>query len=220
MSRTFITATGTGIGKTLVTSILTRQLRAQGKSVSALKPLISGFTEETFQDSDTAELLRAMDRPVTPETIAEVSPWRFAAPLSPDMAAIREGRSIDFLKLIEFCGGPELTDHTLIEGVGGAFVPVGDNHTVADWIAEMDIPALVVCGSYLGTLSHTIATLEALANRRVTVTGIIISESPDSPVPLAETQATLGRFVGTVEIACVPRVEDWSKAPDLTGLIG
>ncbi len=219
MTRTFITATGTGIGKTLVTSILTRQLRAQGKSVRALKPLISGFTDETRDASDTAELLRAMDRPVTPETIAEISPWRFEAPLSPDMAAVREGRTIDFLKLIEFCEGPELTDHTLIEGVGGAFVPVGDNHTVADWIAEMNVPALLVCGSYLGTLSHTIATLEALANRRVTVTGIIISESPESPVPLAETQATLGRFVGTVEMVTLPRVSDWMAAPNLTSLV-
>jgi dethiobiotin synthetase len=219
MTRTFITATGTGIGKTLVTGILTRQLRAQGKSVRALKPIISGFTDDTARESDTAELLRAMDRPVTPETIADISPWRFTEPLSPDMAAMREGRTIDFLKLIEFCDGPELTDHTLIEGVGGAFVPVGDNHTVADWIAEMAVPALLVCGSYLGTLSHTIATLEALANRRVTVTGIIISESPESPVPLSETQATLGRFVGTVEIACVPRIGVWQDAPNLTSLV-
>lgn len=220
MTRTFITATGTGIGKTLVTSVLTRQLRAQGKTVRALKPVISGFTDETLAESDTAELLRAMDRPVNSETIADISPWRFAEPLSPDMAAIREGRSIDFLKLIELSERPEQTDHTLIEGVGGAFVPLTDNHTVADWIAELSIPVLLVCGSYLGTLSHTIATLEALNNRRVTVTGIIISESPDSPVPLAETQAALGRFVGTVEIACLPRISSWQEALDLTGLVG
>lgn len=219
MSRTFITATGTGIGKTLVTSVLTRQLRAKGKSVRALKPVISGFNDETACESDTAELLRAMDRPVTPETIHEISPWRFEAPLSPDMAALREGKIIDFLKLIEFCDTTDGADHTLIEGVGGAFVPLNDNHTVADWIAELSIPALLVCGSYLGTLSHTIATLEALANRRVAVTGIIISESPDGPVPLAETQATLRRFAGAAEIVCLPRIGGWSEAPDLTGLV-
>lgn len=186
----------------------------------ALKPVISGFTDETLNESDTAELLRAMDRPVTPETIADISPWRFAAPISPDMAASREGRTIDFRKLIEFCNRPEDADHTLIEGVGGAFVPLNDNHTVADWIAELSIPALLVCGSYLGTLSHTIATLAALNNRRVTVTGIIISESPDSPVPLAETRAALGRFVGSIEISCLPRLSGWNDAPDLAGLIG
>ena len=74
MTSTFITATGTGIGKTLVTSLLTRQLRAKGKTVRALKPVISGFTDETLAESDTAELLRAMDRPVTPETITDISP--------------------------------------------------------------------------------------------------------------------------------------------------
>jgi dethiobiotin synthetase len=219
MIRTFITATGTGIGKTLVTSVLTRQLRAQGKTVRALKPVISGFTDKTLAESDTAELLRAMDRPVTPETIAEISPWRFEAPLSPDMAAIREGRSIDFLKLIEFCNAPVQADHILIEGVGGAFVPLNENHLVADWIAELNIPALLVCGSYLGTLSHSIATLEALNNRRVAVTGIIISQSPEGPVPLSEVQATLGRFVGAAEIVCLPRVEEWNTAPDLTALV-
>lgn len=220
MTRTFITATGTGIGKTLVTSVLTRQLRAKGKTVRALKPVISGFSDATLDDSDTAELLRAMDRPLTPESIADISPWRFAEPISPDMAAIREGRTIDFRKLIEFCKAPVDAEHILIEGVGGAFVPLNDNHTVADWIAELSIPAILVCGSYLGTLSHTIATLEALNNRRVTVTGIIISESPESPVPMAETAAALGRFVGTVEIACLSHMNHWMNAPDLTNLIG
>ena len=219
MTSTFITATGTGIGKTLVTSLLTRQLRAKGKTVRALKPVISGFTDETLAESDTAELLRAMDRPVTPETITDISPWRFAEPLSPDMAAIREGRTIDFLKLIKFCDTPEGAEHTLIEGVGGAFVPLDDIHTVADWIVELSIPAVLVCGSYLGTLSHTIATAEALAARRVTVSAIIISESLESPVPLQETQASLAQFVGPIPILRLPRLQSWIDAPDHTVLV-
>ncbi|MEN3976099.1 dethiobiotin synthase [Emcibacter sp. SYSU 3D8] len=219
MTRTFITATGTAIGKTLVTSLLARQLRAQGRTVRALKPVISGFSDATLDQSDTAELLRAMDLPVTPQTIQEISPWRFEAPLSPDMAALREGRTIDFRQLIDFCEGPADAEHTLIEGVGGAFVPLDDDHTVADWIAALRAPALLVCGSYLGTLSHTIATLEALAQRRVRVTGIILSESPESPVPLAETQATLERFVGPIPVLGLPRLTPRTDTPDFTALV-
>jgi len=217
VKRTFITATGTGIGKTLVTDVLTRQLRRQGKSVKALKPIISGFTESTVDESDTATLLRAMDQPVTPETIQAISPWRFMAPLSPDMAALREGRTVDFLKLIEFCDEAD-ADHVLIEGVGGAFVPLDDSHVVADWIAALGAPAILVCGTYLGTLSHTIATVEALANRNVTVCGVVISESPEGAVSVLETQTTLSRFLGPIPIACLPRITDWKDAPDLTPL--
>ena len=219
MNRTFITSTGTGIGKTLLTEVLIRQLRRQKKSVRALKPLISGISDATWADSDTARILDALGDSVTPENIARVSPWRFEAPLSPDMAAIREGRSVDFLKLIDFCEMPRSADHVLIEGVGGAFVPLNDGHVVADWIAELGIPALLVCGSYLGTLSHTIATVAALATRRVTVSGIIISESEDSPVPLEETRASMARFTGPIPIVCLPRVASWTEAPDLTPLL-
>ena len=219
MKRTFITATGTGIGKTLVTDVLTRQLRRQGKSVQALKPIISGFTDDTLDESDTAMLLRAMDQPVNPETIQAISPWRFIAPLSPDMAALREGRTVDFLKLIEFCDKAD-ADHVLIEGVGGAFVPLDNGHVVADWIAALGACAILVCGSYLGTLSHTIATVQALANRNVIISGIVISESVEGAVSVEETQTTLARFLGPVPIACLPRLRDWSEAPDLTRMIG
>ncbi|MBI1180422.1 MAG: dethiobiotin synthase [Alphaproteobacteria bacterium] len=219
MTRLFVTATGTGIGKTLATSLLVRQLRAQGETVAALKPVISGFTDETAAESDTAELLRALDRPMTHEAVAQISPWRFAAPLSPDMAAAREGRAVPFGDLISFCCEPRDADHVLIEGVGGAFVPLDGRHLVADWIAALGIPALLVCGSYLGTLSHTISTLEALRNRHVFLAGILISESETSPVPPEEIRDSLQRFCGPVPILNLPRLRHWSEAPDLTGLV-
>jgi dethiobiotin synthetase len=218
MNRLFVTSTGTGIGKTLVTAVLVRQLRAAGRGALALKPIISGFEDASAGESDTGVLLRAMDRPVVADEIAAVSPWRFSASLSPDMAARREGREIDVAALTAFCAGAR-ADHVLIEGVGGAFVPLDARRTVADWIAALDIPALLVAGSYLGTLSHTIATLEALAARRVTVRAIVVSESPESPVPLEETRASLARFVGGVPIALLPRIADWTQAPDLTPLV-
>ena len=80
--------------------------------------------------------------------------------------------------------------------------------TVLDWVAELDVPALVVVGSYLGTLSHTLATAAAIGDRGVPIAGVVVDESEDSPVPLAETAATLERFLAGIPVAQVGRGAD------------
>jgi dethiobiotin synthetase len=220
MNRTFITATGTDVGKTMVTCALISQLIKKGKTVRALKPIISGYTEHTMDRIDTAEIIRALGHKMTPEAIAHVSPWRFTHALAPDMAALREGRTIDYTDLLDFCHVDPHEDELLIEGVGGAFVPLDEDHMVVDWINDLDIPAIVVAGSYLGTLSHTVATIEAMRGRGVTIRGIIISESEESPVPLPELADTMRRLIPETRIETIPRIEHWSDAPDVTGMLG
>ena len=198
----FITATGTEIGKTYVTQLLIREARAAGRTVEALKPVITGF-DPAASSSDTALLLEALGRLVNAETIAAISPWRFRDPLSPDMAAARERRLIPFDDLVAFCRSAK-ADDVFIEGIGGAMTPLDQTHTVRDWIAALEIPAIVVAGSYLGTISHTLTTLEALAAKRIPVREIVISESEQSPVGPAEIAATLARFAA-VPIRIVPR---------------
>src|SRR3546814_10354844 len=106
-----------------------------------------------------------------------MSPWRFRAPLSPDMAAAREGRTVPFDDLVDHCrdrlaaaAGP-----LLIEGVGGAMVPLDECHTVLDWMAALALPALLVSGTYLGAISHTLTALAALDARGISVSGIVLS---------------------------------------------
>jgi len=221
----FVASSGTGIGKTLVTAALAWQLRQAGRSVRALKPVISGYTEETRAGSDTTILLRSLDIPVLPDSVGAVSPWRFAAPLSPDMAAAREGRALDLDAIVEFCrnamAGPE--DVLLVEGVGGVMVPLTARETVLDWMAAFGAPALLVVGSYLGTISHTLTAVAALRARGIPLAGIVISESGESPVPVAETRETIRRFVDGVHVADVSRLpgpDPWKNAPDLTGFLG
>ena len=207
MKTLFITATGTDTGKTYVTAALSQALSAKGRSVRVLKPVISGFDESDFQDTDTAVLLNSAGLSATKEAVEATSPWRFKEPLSPDMAAGREGREIDCKSLVRFClkaqAGNE--DCLLIEGIGGAMVPLDATHTVLDWIAELKAPALVVCGSYLGTLSHTLTTIAALRGRDITIAGVVVSESEESPVPVSETADTLARFLDGLKIATVSR---------------
>jgi dethiobiotin synthetase len=208
MSGLFVTATGTEIGKTFVTAALARHLHRQGRAVRALKPVVSGFDDTTKADSDPAMLLRALDRAVTDAALADIAPWRFIMPLSPDMAAAREGRAIDFAALVGHgrdaiaASGP---DPLLIEGVGGAMVPLTGRETVLDWMAALGLPVLLVAGSYLGTISHTLTTLAVLRAAGLDTRAIVVSETPDSTVPLDETQATIARFAGAVPVFVLPR---------------
>jgi dethiobiotin synthetase len=224
MTGLFVTATGTEIGKTHVTAALAHLARLRGCSLRVAKPIVSGFDPEAPEGSDPAVLAEAAGIPLDAAALDRITPWRFRAPLSPDMAAAREGREVDFAELIDFCrtilAGPER--FKLIEGVGGAMVPLDRRHTVRDWIAALGIPAILVAGSYLGTLSHILSALEALANVGVAVRSIIISESAESAVPLDETLTSLGRFAHGIPVLIVPRrlgPASWRQAAELAPLV-
>ena len=209
MTALFVTATGTDIGKTFVTAGLIRALRRAGRTVDAAKPVISGFTMEGLGASDTGVLLSAMGRDLNPQEAERISPWRFTAPLSPDMAAEAEGKIIDFDALIADSRGRIVghQDILLIEGVGGVMVPLDETHTVLGWMEALGLPVLLVAGSYLGTISHTLSALDVLTGRGLRVAALVVSETPGSTVGLDQTIATLRRFIpAETEILGLPRL--------------
>jgi dethiobiotin synthetase len=206
MTAYFVSATGTDVGKTFATAGLIRALKARGRTVDALKPVASGFNPADLASSDTGALLNALGQSATADAIDRVSPWRFTAPLSPDMAARREKRAIDFDRLIAFCRDRMATDGVLlIEGVGGIMVPLDETRTVLDWMVALRLPVLLVTGSYLGTLSHTLTALDVLQRSNLRVKAVIVSESIASTVALEETVETIGRFAGDTQIVSLPR---------------
>ena len=207
MSGYFVTATGTDIGKTFVTAGLVKHLRQSGFAASALKPIVSGFTMETASTSDSGVLLTAMGEDITPVTLNRISPWRFAAPLSPDMAAAREGKAIDLDIVVRFCEDAVLAapGTLFVEGVGGVMVPLERRRTVLDWMEALRFPVILVAGSYLGTISHTLTALDCMARRNIIVSALVISETGDGAVPLDETAAVLARFAPKVPIVTLTR---------------
>jgi dethiobiotin synthetase len=211
MSAYFVTSNGTDIGKTFVAAGLIRHLRQLHMNVGALKPVVSGFDIATAALSDPGVLLAALEEPVSVEALSRVSPWQFGAALSPDMAAAREGREIVFDELIGFCRDAVAKNEGIlfIEGVGGIMVPLDRDHTVLDWARALGLPLIVVAGSYLGTISHTLTALDVIARAGLEVAALVVNESGDGAVPLEETVATLRRFAGPVPVATIPRV----KAP-------
>ena len=203
MAALFVTSCGTGRGKTYVSENMIRGWLAAGKDVRVLKPVISGFDPAAAEDTDTGLLLAAAGQDLTPSAIDRVSPWRYAAPLSPDMAAALEDRAVPLDEIVDYCRSA-ISDaeiggaHLLIEGAGGVMVPLDETCTMRDLIAALDIPVVLVVGSYLGSLSHALTALEALRARDVAIDRIVVNETEDSNIPLAETRDTLARFVGEV----------------------
>lgn len=208
MAAYFVTSTGTDIGKTFVTAGLIRHLRIGGAAVDALKPVVSGYDSSVVETSDPAVLLGALGRPVIAEEVERIAPWRFRAPLSPDLAAAREGRAIDFDSLIDF--SRQAIDGTrgtlFIEGVGGIMVPLQDQRTVLDWMAALGIQLVLVVGGYLGTISHTLTAIDVLRQRRLAIAAIVVSESERNPVELEDTVESIARFAGGSPVVGLPRL--------------
>jgi len=214
MTAVFVSATGTDVGKTFVTTGLIRHFRAHGRAVDAIKPVVSGFDPAAPAGSDPAALLAALGRPLTMEEIERISPWRFAAPLSPDMAARREGRAIDFDAATAFCRSAMAArrGHLFIEGIGGVMVPLDASRTVLDLMTQLRLPILMVAGTYVGTISHTLTALQILVRRNLDVAAVVVSESQGSAAALEETVAAIARFSDSIDVLGIPRLADAATA--------
>ena len=223
----FITASGTGIGKTLVTAGLCWQLRQQGEQVRAIKPVITGFDAAGLAESDTGILLAAQGMDVTLANADHISPWRYAEPVSPHLAALHEESAITDENIEIFCQGSIARGHTLIEGAGGILSPLLQGFTQVDLVQRLDIPVLLLGGSYLGSISHTLTAAETLLGRGISLASILISESAEPGASLEETRAAVASHLSyPTPVFTLPRQSLttgdalWEHLPPLTGIIG
>ncbi len=210
--RYFITSTGTGIGKTYVTAALIARAKSMGLSVAATKPVISGFDKQEIAASDTGVILAALGEAPTPENVEKISPWRFSAPLAPNMAARAEGKTLDCEAV--FAHGREFlrreADLILIEGVGGVMVPLDEKRTVLDWIAALGAPVVLVVGDYLGTISHTLTAVEVLRMKGADLAAIVVNEGEGASVAFDDTLAEVVAWVAPVPVLGLRRGADWA----------
>lgn len=219
----FITGIGTEIGKTLVTATLVHQLRRKNIRARALKPVLSGY-DESDPHNDSAVLLRAQGMEVTPETVETISPWRFRAPLSPHLAAAAEHKALDVEAINAWCEARlAQADITLIEGAGGVMTPLTERATNRELIARLRIPAVLVAGTYLGAISHTLCTLAALREANIRIQAIVISQSMECAGLDAIMETLRGFMPDATPLIALPRLADtqerWQNAPDLGSII-
>jgi dethiobiotin synthase len=150
----FITGTDTGVGKTLLTCLLLHHLRQRGCHALAMKPFCSGSR------ADTEFLHTAQNAELAPD---EITPFFFAEPIAPLVAARRHHRLValaEVLRSITRVAG--CCQCLLIEGIGGLLVPLGEGFTVRDLIASLHCEVIIVSCNRLGTINHTLLTVEAL----------------------------------------------------------
>lgn len=213
MSAYFVTGSGTGVGKTFTTCALAYAGRS--RKVRAYKPVISGYV--TQGDVDTALLREALGTDIDD---ASLSPWRFEAPLSPHMAAAREGRSLSVAELEAWTKDVRNGSLCFIETVGGLMVPLNAQETTRDWMARAGLPLVMVTGNYLGALSHTLSTMEAARNAGMRVAALVVNECADSHVDLEETTTTFKTFLADIPlIIAQPRVSSYKEATAIHALL-
>lgn len=180
-----IVGTDTGCGKTTVAATLAHALKKAGADVGVMKPFASGVDVAQMQPMDDAAILQLAAG--LEEPYDWVTPERFQAPLAPANAAPLEGRTADLDK-VRAAIRNYVAQHayTLIEGIGGVAVPLTQCVLFSDFFREFSFPALVVARSALGTINHTVLTVEHLRSRGIPVLGVIFNRIQEGPLDLAE----------------------------------
>ncbi len=184
----FVVGTDTGVGKTWVSCSIARSLVRRGRKVGVLKPLATGVHEGASPGEDASALLAAVaaghDRPIRPDRVA---PLVFSEPLAPVVAARLQGRRLEQVEVERACAealewwreerGAELM---VVEGIGGLLTPLAEGTTLADLAIRLDYPLVVVARDALGTLNHTLLTIEAARRRGLRIAGVVLNASvPD-----------------------------------------
>ena len=213
MSRAlFVAGAHTDVGKTYAACAMLRAARTAGLSVAALKPVVSGFNPVDWRESDPGRLLAALGRPLTLEELDAISPLRFAAALSPPMAARLEGADLRLTELVEFCRrglAASNAGFTLVEGVGGVMSPISEDATGLDLMIALGLPTVLVVGSYLGGISHALTAIETLRARGLAIEAVVVSQSGEADAPdFAQTVESVAQFAGGLQVIAAARGDE------------
>jgi len=186
----FITGIGTGIGKTITSAVLTEKLKAD-----YWKPIQSGDLDQS--DSLTIHSLLSNS-----QTVVHPEVYCLTQPLSPHLSAKLDGITInlDQFKL------PETTNHLIVEGAGGLMVPLNDEALILDLIKHLGIEVIVVSQNYLGSINHTLLTINTLKQHHIPIKGIIFNGTANE-----ESEKYILNYTGVTSLGFIPAMEDVNK---------
>lgn len=207
----FITATGTGVGKTLVSSLLLGFLRKKGVKAGYQKWVSTGGA----MPEDLLYCLRKNDMEFARGQLDRQVVYRFLLPASPHLAAENEGRQIDPGRINEAFGqSAKEYDVLVVEGVGGVLVPLRRDLLLADFLTGLQLPSLIVAHSGLGTINHTLLTIEAMRQRDLPVLGVVFSDEQegmavDDPL-VADNMRTIADMAGVEVFGRLLRLADYA----------
>jgi dethiobiotin synthetase len=208
----FVTGTGTEVGKTVVAAAIARTQLADGRSVAVFKPAVTGLAEDGEPDH---ELLRRAA--ASSQSDDQIAPYRYDVAASPHLAAELAGERIEpprLLRAAQRAGGS--AEFLVCEGVGGLMVPLALGYLVRDLARELGLPLVVAAAPGLGTINHTLLTLEAARSAGLGIASVVLTPWPAEPDSVQRSNRRTLESLGGVPVATLPpldlrRPESWPR---------
>jgi dethiobiotin synthetase len=215
----FVTGTGTEVGKTVVAAVIARTLAGEGKRVAVFKPAVTGLDEPpadgpTSADIDRFSARRLLDHESlrvasgSEQSDDEIAPYRYGPAASPHLAAAQAGEEIDRRRLLDAARAAAKSADTLIcEGVGGLLVPLSRDYLVRDLAVELALPLVIAASPGLGTINHTLLTIEAARAARLEVAAVVLTPWPDEPSRIELSNRETIEALGEVTVETLPPLD-------------
>ena len=198
----FVTGTDTGVGKSVVAAGICAGLAARGLRVAAFKPVVTGLDDPPGEWPPDHELLAS----VTGQEPSAVAPWRFGPPASPHLAAELAGAVLEPSELLAAARRAGANADALVcEGVGGLMVPITPGYLVRDFALDMRMPLVIAARPGLGTINHTLLTLEAARAAGLEPVAVVMTPWPSEPSRLEESNRETVERLGRVAVATLPQ---------------
>jgi dethiobiotin synthetase len=202
MEGVFVTGTGTEVGKTVVAAAIARAHAAAGERVAVFKPAVSGLDEQGEPDH---ELLRRAAG--SAQSDDEIAPYRFGPPVSPHLAAEMAGEEIDPCRLVAAARDAAASGFLVCEGVGGFLVPLTREYLVRDFACDIGLPVAIAATPGLGTINHTLLTIEAVRGAGLDVDAVVLTPWPESPSPMERDNLGTIAQLGDVRVTRLPELD-------------
>lgn len=202
----FVTGTGTEVGKTVVAAAIARTLAASGRSVAVFKPAVSGLDDYADGGEPDHSLLRRASG--SDQTDDEIAPYRYGPAVSPHLAAELAGEAIDPTRLMTAArAASRRGDFLVCEGVGGFLVPLTPGYLVRDLARELSLPVAIAASPGLGTINHTLLTLEAVRSVGLEPAAVILTPWPSDPGPMEDSNRATIADLGQVSVEVLPPLD-------------
>ena len=199
----FVTGTGTEVGKTVVAAAIARTLAAGGERVAVFKPAVTGLDDGV--ETDHALLRRASGSDQSDE---EIAPYRYGPPASPHLAAASAGEEIEPGRLRQAArAAADRADAIVCEGVGGLLVPLSPDYLVRDLAADLGYPLVVAAGPGLGTINHTLLTIESARAAGLEVAAVVLTPWPEEPTEIERSNRETIAALAGVEVPTLPDLD-------------
>jgi dethiobiotin synthetase len=203
----FVTGTGTEVGKSVVAAVLARTLARQGRRVAVFKPAVTGLDDlsPAVPEPDHELLRRAAE---SGQSDAEIAPYRYGPPASPHLAAALAGEEIEPRRLLDAAAAAGASADVLVcEGVGGLLVPLTRSYQVRDLAADLRLPLVIASQPGLGTINHTLLTVEAARAAGLEVAFVVLTPWPRQPSAIEESNRETIASLAQVTVETLPPLD-------------